>query len=380
MKERWEFAVAKTYVLRNLNMLNGGQVHIWIENGVIASIEKSEEAMPELLAGEVEIVDGAGSYVSSGWIDMHVHAVKQLEPYGDDIDEIGVKQGAATIVDAGSCGAERIAEFRKTALQAKTNVLAFLNISRIGLERVDELSNLAWLDEEMLLQAVDANRDFIVGLKARMSGSVVGENGLMPLLIARHFAAKTALPLMIHIGSAPPKIEEILEQLQEGDVVTHYMNGKANNLFDSKGNPLPELLEALERGVRLDVGHGTASFSFQAAQHAKRAGLPLHTISSDIYRGNRLNGPVYSLAHVMSKFLALGYSLEEVIRSVTVHPAEWLNRRELGRIRVGEPAHLTIFDVKEGDFSFIDSEGDVLKGNQQIEAKGVFVHGTFVKC
>lgn len=364
----------KQLVLRNVQTVQGTSMDIVVENGRIAAITPANSAQGD------KVYDGSGQYVSSGWIDMHVHAVPGLDPYGDEIDEIGVKQGVATIVDAGSCGADRIGELAQDAARAKTNVLAFLNISHIGLERIDELSNLDWIDAERVMEALGSYRDIIVGLKARISRSVVKEQGVEPLRRARKLSLDTSLPLMVHIGSGPPGIEQVISLLEKGDIVTHYLNGKANNLFTPDGNPLSALQEAIARGVRLDVGHGTASFSFRVAEFARRHGIAPNTISSDIYRGNRLNGPVYSLAHVMSKLLLLGYSLNEVIAAVTEAAAVWLGRPELGRIQVGDPAHLTLFTVTEGDIELTDSEGETRIAKRYIEPKGVVVHGSFTAC
>ncbi|RXZ80691.1 amidohydrolase/deacetylase family metallohydrolase [Paenibacillaceae bacterium] len=360
------------HVLRNVKLVNEKAIDIVIENGIIVQISEAKSA------GEADAFDGTGLYVSSGWIDLHVHAVPALDPYGDKIDEIGVKHGVATIVDAGSCGADRIAELKADAAKALTNVYAFLNISHIGLERVDELSQLEWIDRERAVKAVSEHGDFIVGLKARISRSVVKESGIEPLRLARLLSEETQLPLMVHIGSGPPAIEEVLALLKRHDIVTHYLNGKANNLFAADGKPLDALLEAIARGVHLDVGHGTASFSFKVAEWAKQAGIPLQTISTDIYRGNRLNGPVYSMSSVLSKFLSLGYPLDEVISAVTVNAAAWLNKPELGRIQVGDKANLTLFSVERGSVEFIDSEGDKRQADKYIEAKGVMINGSFI--
>ncbi|WP_081666923.1 amidohydrolase/deacetylase family metallohydrolase [Paenibacillus pinihumi] len=323
---------------------------------------------------------GSGAYVSSGWIDMHVHAMSELHPYGDEIDEIGVKHGVTTIVDAGSCGADRIGGLYEAGKSSATRLLAFLNISRIGLERIDELSRLEWLDETLVHDAIRQYPEFIVGLKARISRSVVKEQGIEPLKIARRLSAGTGLPLMVHIGSAPPAIQEVLRLLERRDIVTHYLNGKPNNVFGVDGQPLPELLDAVARGVHLDVGHGTASFSFDIAEKAKLAGVPLHTISTDIYRGNRLNGPVHSMSAVLTKFLYLGYSIEEVIRAVTVNAASWLGRPELAEIRAGAKADLTVFTVEQGEQELIDSEGAKRTAEQYIQPKGVVRNGSFIAC
>lgn len=359
-------------VLRNLQLVDGRIMDIAIQDGIITAMSPPGQA-----EGEIEL-DCSGLYASSGWIDLHVHAVQDLNPYGDDIDEIGVKQGVTTLVDAGSCGADRIGAFYTARLQAATQVFALLNISRIGLERTDELSQLEWIDRAKVLEAVAAYPDFIVGLKARISESVVKDSGIQPLKLARTLSEETKLPLMVHIGSAPPAISDVLELLHSGDVITHYLNGKSNNLFHPDGTPLQELLDAAARGVHLDVGHGTASFSFRIAEQAKAAGIALNTISTDIYRGNRMNGPVYSMSNVLTKFLYLGYSLEEVIRAVTRSPAEWLGKPELGKIRVGQQANLTLFSLEAGEKQLEDSEGDVRVTQHYIEVKGVFANGSLI--
>lgn len=363
------------FVLRNVNTTDGNAADIVVANRKIVDI-----APPGTGIGEKIIDFHHKVYISSGWIDMHVHAFPEFDPYGDDIDEIGYKLGVTTIIDAGSTGADRIHDLFSNSKRAKTNVFAFLNISQIGLQQIDELSNLSWLNEEELLKAVKKHKDFIVGLKARVSKSVVGDNGIEPLKMARQFSQATDLPLMVHIGSGPPDINDILDLLEKDDVITHYLNGKANNLFDDNGKPLPKLLQAIERGVQLDVGHGNASFSFQTAQQAKEHGILFDTISTDIYRKNRLHGPVYSMANVLTKFLILGYSLKEVINAVTVNAAKWLNKPSLGRISAGDIANLTLFSVEDDAITLLDSEGEARKADQRINVKGVVINGEYIEC
>ncbi|MCA1293723.1 amidohydrolase/deacetylase family metallohydrolase [Paenibacillus sp. alder61] len=366
--------MGETWVLRRVKRVGGEEVDIVIDRGRIAEITGPGQGRAP------EERDGQGLYVSSGWIDMHVHAFPEFDPYGDEIDEIGVRQGVTTIVDAGSCGADRIADLLKDGERAKTRVFAFLNISRIGLSRVDELSRMEWIDREKINQAVNAAGEFIVGLKARISRSVVGDSGIAPLRAARELSGETGLPLMVHIGSGPPDIREVVPLLAGRDIITHYLNGKKNNLFDAGGQPLQVLVDAIRRGVHLDVGHGTASFSFRVAEAAKRYGIAPDTISTDIYRGNRLNGPVYGMGSVLSKFLLLGYPLEEVIAMVTTRAAAWLGKPELARIRAGETANLTLFRLDEGPAVLRDSEGEERQAKQLIRAKGVVMNGEFMEC
>jgi dihydroorotase len=363
------------FVLRNVKRIDGSSSDIVVTDSRIVDI-----VPPNTGIGE-NIIDFKNNvYVSSGWIDMHVHAFPDFDPYGDEIDEIGYKLGVTTIVDAGSTGADQIHSLVNYSKMAKTNVFAMLNISQIGLKQIDELSNLRWLNEEELLKAVAKYKDFIVGLKARISNSVVGQNGVEPLKIARNFSKNTNLPLMVHIGSGPPDIEEVLALMEEKDILTHYLNGKSNNLFGDVGEPLPTFLQAIERGVHLDVGHGNASFSFRTAEQAKEHGIKFDTISTDIYRKNRLHGPVFSMADLLTKFLYLGYSLQEIIDAVTVNAARWLKRPELGRVATGDIANLTLFSVEDQSVVLRDSEGEERKHDKKIVVKGVVMNGEYIEC
>ncbi len=364
-----------TLVLKNVKMVEGKAADIILENGMIKEI-----ARPGTATGDKIIDYDQKVFVSSGWIDMHVHAFPEFDPYGDEVDEIGYKTGVTTVIDAGSTGADRITDLVRSCENSKTNVFAFLNISRIGLKRVDELSDISWLDEGELMKAISKYGDFVVGLKARISKSVVGPNGVEPLKIARKFSAETGLPLMVHIGSGPPDIKEVLQLLEKKDIITHFLNGKANNLFDEREEPLPELIKAIERGVHLDVGHGTASFSFKTAEMAKKRGIGFNTISTDIYRKNRENGPVFNMANVLTKFLYLGYPLKEVIDAVTVNAAAWLNKPELGRVSAGDIANLTLFSIENEPTLLLDSEGEKRMAEKSVVVKGVVINGEFIEC
>jgi len=362
----------ETYVIRNAQYITGEKIDIIIKNGFIHEITTARTGKGD------KIYDCSDTYISSGWIDLHTHAFSKHHPYGDHIDEIGIKQGVTTVVDAGSCGAKQISELIAEAKQSKTNVFAFLNISQIGLERIDELSNLKWINQEKVIKAINDYPHFIVGLKARMSKSVVGTNGLRPLKIAHQIADQTSLPMMVHIGSKPPLIEEIVLHLQKNDIITHYLNNKANGFLNEKGIPKKQLVQALHDGILLDVGHGSASFSFSVAEMAKKHDIHFHTISTDIYRENRLHGPVFSLANTLTKFLYLGYSLHEVIRAVTETPAKILNRPELGNIQTNTLANLTLFTIEDKPNILIDSEGDRRNFNKKITVQGVVINGEFI--
>ena len=168
---------------------------------------------------------------------------------------------------------------------------------------------------------------------------------------------------MVHIGNNPPNLDEIADLLSSGDIITHCYNGKPNRILNPAGELRSSITRALQRGVRLDVGHGTASFSFEVARRAIALGILPHTISSDIYCRNRIDGPVRSLALVMSKFLAIGMTLPQVIACVTVSAAEGLRLSRKGRLEVGFDADLTLFRLEHRPTLLVDAEKESLQAD-----------------
>ena len=264
-------------------------------------------------------------------------------------------------------------------MQAKTHVYSFLNISKIGLIRQSELADMQDIDVPLFDQTLVKYPNFIIGIKVRMSRSVVGENGILPLIKAKEMQKKTGLPLMIHVGNNPPELDEIADLLTKGDIITHCFNGKPNQIFDKQNNLRDSIKRAIERGVILDIGHGGESFSFSVAERAKCLDVYPNTISSDIYSKNRLQGPVFSLANVMNKFICLGYSKTRIIDSVTKNAAQILHLNNKGEIAIGYDADLTIFDIKQQTVSLTDSEGEQRECHEQFVPLASIVTNTTKK-
>lgn len=346
-------------LLRHARLVDDTVSDIAVKDGKIA-------ALGEITDPAVKTVDlRSECYVSAGWIDSHVHCYPKSPIYHDQPDSIGIATGVTTVVDAGSTGADDIDDFYTLTREATTDVYALLNISRVGLIAQNELANMANIDADAVKQAVQRHPDFIVGLKARMSSSVVGENGITPLDHAKTMQAQNGdLPLMVHIGNNPPDLDEVAERLTAGDIITHCYNGKPNRILTPEGELRASVTRAISRGVRLDVGHGTASLSFAVAKRAISLGILPHTISSDIYCRNRISGPVHSLANVMSKFLAIGMSLPQVIECVTASAADGLRLKNKGRLQVGLDADLTLFTLKRQPAVLVDAENDSLQAEQ----------------
>lgn len=217
-------------LLRHARLVDDTLTNIALQDGKIA-------ALGDVDGPALKTIDLRGEcYVSAGWIDSHVHCYPKSPIYHDEPDSVGIATGVTTVVDAGSTGADDIDDFYALTRQATTDVYALLNVSRVGLIAQNELANMANIDADAVRQAVKRHPDFIVGLKARMSSSVVGVNGITPLERAKAMQQENGnLPLMVHIGNNPPDLDEIAERLTAGDIITHCYNGKPNRILTPEG-------------------------------------------------------------------------------------------------------------------------------------------------
>ncbi|EGO5063810.1 amidohydrolase/deacetylase family metallohydrolase [Enterococcus faecalis] len=318
-----------------------------------------------------------GTYVSAGWIDDHVHCFEKMALYYDYPDEIGVKKGVTTVIDAGTTGAENIHEFYDLAQQAKTNVFGLVNISKWGIVAQDELADLSKVQASLIKKAIQELPDFVVGIKARMSRTVIGDNGITPLELAKQIQQENQeIPLMVHIGSAPPHLDEILALMEKGDVLTHCFNGKENGILDQATDKIKDFAwQAYNKGVVFDIGHGTDSFNFHVAETALREGMKAASISTDIYIRNRENGPVYDLATTMEKLRVVGYDWPEIIEKVTKAPAENFHLTQKGTLEIGKDADLTIFTIQAEEKTLTDSNGLTRVAKEQIRPIKTIIGG-----
>lgn len=349
---------------------------IAVTNGVIAAVGD----LPGATAARV--IDGADLIASPGWIDLHAHVFAGSSPSGLDADrDAGVMTGVTTVVDAGSAGAGSWRSFREHVIDyAQTRVLGFMNIS---LYRIAGPRHGVWTNYDpnwtIPLAEQEAATGHCVGIKVLASQTHCGDLDLTPVKLARQAARLSGTRLMVHIGNAPPIINEVLDLLGEGDIVTHCWHGKPGGLLDRAKQPLPETRAAVERGVRFDLGHGSASFAFETARAARDAGLPLHAISTDLHGGN-VHGPVVDQATTMAKMLHLGMGLPEVVRLVTTSPARLLGRADdLGSLRPGSAADVTLFRLVDGAFPLTDSQRQTETAAHHLEVVATVRAGAVVK-
>jgi dihydroorotase len=364
---------------QNLN----GHYDLAIREGrIVALYEKKKDAnVPEGDVDADETVDADGCLVTPGLIDLHAHVFPTRTYLGVEADRVGVEQGVTTLVDAGSTGVWSFDGFLEEAVRPSvTRILAFLNISGDGLcGGGGELADMSRLTPREAA-ALISEQPILRGIKARMSSSVVKQNGVRPLLVAKEAAREAGVPMMVHIGNAPPQLTEILPLLDRGDVVTHAFHGKKGGMFDDSGELIPEALDALERGVLLDIGHGESSFSFHTLRFAQAKGIAPHVISTDVHRRN-LDGPVHSLTHTLTKFLAMGYALEDIIAASTIAPARILGMEdEIGTLKPGACADVTILQIQKEQTLLTDCEQETVETNERLVAHQVITSGKVLTC
>ena len=288
-------------------------------------------------------------------------------------DHKGMARGATTVVDAGSAGADTFPGFRRYVIEvSQTRILAQLNIARHGMlsREVGEFALPEYANVDACCRMIEQHRDLILGVKVRLTkDSIVSKSaGMIPLHRAREAADAAGLPIMIHPQAAwCESLDDILAVMKAGDMLTHCFHGMACGILDDAGHVRPSVHDAIERGVIFDVGHGAGSFDWNVVETAMAEGVLPKTISSDLHVYN-VNGPVYDLANVLTKFLHLGLSLDEIFSRVTSVPAQSvLMQDRIGTLAPGAWGDAVIFELREGTYNLADSSGEVRTGTQSLE-------------
>jgi dihydroorotase len=328
---------------------------------------KIDLLLPDIPRSEAgTVIDAAGKTVTPGLIDMHTHVYEDVVNNGANPDAVGVNQGVTTVGDGGSAGHAIFAGFPRYVIPAaRTTVYCFLHIGSFGLAVMPEL----WYPEEINTAATEAviqrHPDLIKGVKIRIVGKLIAQEGLDIIRIAQDTAKKFHLPLMIHIGDyhkrVPPQLtRELLPLLEKGDVVSHYCTAQWGCLLTEKGEAVPELIAARDRGVLLDMSHGGANFAYVVARKMFSQGLYPTVITSDVNKQS-LPGPSYGLTVTMSKLLAMGIPLEEMIAMTTITPAKALSIDDRkGSLKPGMDADISILEIAAGRWLIPDGNKEVV--------------------
>lgn len=345
-------------------------------NGKVAALGKDLKADPG-----TDVRDVSGHIVSPGLIDLHTHVYWGGTSLGIDAEEFCRTSGVTTSVDTGSAGPGNFAGFRKHVIEpCQVRILAYLHISHAGIFGFSDRVMVGESEELRLMNPIDAvtvaeqNRDMIVGIKVRVGRHSSGTSGAVPLKMALEVADQVGMPLMCHIDHPPPSYEEVVEMLRPGDVLTHAFRPFPNTPATAQGTVKKVVLEARERGVLFDIGHGKGSFAFKTARAMLANGFHPDTISSDVH-ALCINGPAYDQVTTMSKFLCMGMSINDVIAASTVNAAMALRRPELGSLKPGSAGDATVISIQQGQFDYEDVVGEHMTGDRKIVSEGVAVRG-----
>lgn len=321
-------------------------------------------------------IDARGLLVLPGLIDVHTHVYHGVTYWGIAPDAIAARSGVTTWIDVGSAGAYNFVGLREFVMrQCDVRIATFLNISGVGLTApFGEHFNLENCDIDLCCQIIEQHRDIIIGVKARIEEKTVGHNGLEPLRRARIAAERTGLPLMVHIGSGPPLLDEVLDELRAGDILTHCFTGGTMRVTAGDDTPHASVFRAAQRGIILDVGHGAGSFDFAVAEGMLRAGLAPDVISTDMHQLS-VHGPMFDMPTCMSKFLAMGVDLTTVVNATTARPAQILGLRDVGTLQVGAYADVALMRMLDGEFHFYDIAMATRRGTQLLRNELTILNG-----
>ena len=326
-------------------------------------------------------IDASDRIVVPGLIDIHAHIFEHGVGNGLDPDLAGIHSGVTTLVDGGSAGSANYESFHHHIIgTAKTRVLANIHIANTGLAQSPEARDAGDVDVDATIAMVNRYKGEIIGVKIRACGPAVATMGLDYINTAVTAARESGVRLMVHIGDPqwnvdPTITARLLPLLQADDLVTHLYTGAPGKVLDANRNVLPELVDAHARGVGFDPAHGRWNISFEVAKRMMAQGVLPDSISTDITKPGRLS-IVKSMTHVMSKFLALGFSLTDVIRMSTFVPAGFIHMQDdLGTLAEGTTADIAILSIAQGQWTYEDADGVSLAGDTALEPVLTFKGG-----
>ncbi len=340
-----------------------------IQNGRVAEVASHIDP-----AKAAKVVDVSGMYVTPGLVDIHVHVYagtgKRDAYCGDNSvypDGFTFRAGVTTVADAGSSGWRSFPDFKDRVIdRSQTRVLAFLNIVGTGMCGGKIEQNLEDMDAKATAELAQRYPAVVVGVKTAHYGGPEWT----PVERAVEAGTMANIPVMVDFGDFRPERpyqELVTKKLRPGDISTHMYLG-AVPMIDDNGKVLPYLFEARKRGVIFDVGHGGGSFLFRQAVPAIHQGWIPDSISTDLHITS-MNAGMKDMLNVMSKFLNIGMSLDEVVGRSTWNPAREIKHEELGNLSVGAPADVAVLRIEHGDFGFVDVNGARMRGNQKLECE-----------
>jgi dihydroorotase len=327
-----------------------------ISGGRIVAVEAT-------VAGDAaDTIDAHGKLVVPGLLDIHTHAGRYPEGAG-----LMLQDGVTGWIDAGSQGADRIGETIANARSSPQQGRVLINIGRAGILPEGDTMDLKRADVDAARAAIAQNRDFIAGVKARLSRDVAGENDYEVLRRAQEVATSFSLPVMIHMGQTVSPLPKLIDLLKRGDIVTHMFAPPPNSIIDDSGHILPEVLAARRRGAWFDVGNGQAGhMRWDTIAAIMKTGFWPDTFSTDWNKNAHETG-VIDLPNCMSKLFGYGMTVDEAIARATVNAARIFPLfNDRGTLNVGAPADVAVLELRKGKFEFLDNYKNKITGHQRL--------------
>ena len=325
----------------------------------------------DIAADAEETIDARGRLVVPGLLDIHTHYARDNEG-----PTVCLADGVTGWIDAGSQGADHIADSVAVAKSAPQQGRVLINIGRAGILPGGDTMDISRADAGAAKDAIARNRDFIVGVKARLSRDVAADD-VEVLGRAQEVATSFNLPVMIHMGQTVSPLPRLLNLLKRGDIVTHMFAPPPNSIIDDNGYILPEVLAARRRGVWFDVANGRRGhLRWDIVDRVLQAGFWPDTFSTDGNTTSRTTAGVIDFPNVMSKFLSFGMTLDQVVARATVNASRVFPLfNDRGTLNVGAPADVAVLELREGAFEFVDNYGNKRTGRQRLFPSGTVLGG-----
>jgi dihydroorotase len=321
-----------------------------------------------------KVLDVSGMIVSPGLINIHTHVYAGSKPGFADgqssqlPDAFAPRSGITTVVDAGTTGWRTFPDFKaKVVDPSLTRVLAFINIFETGFSAGSAFEpDLNTLDVQMTVDAIKKYPDFIAGTRI---GHYKGKSWI-PFDKASEAAQITDRPLFVECHMPEYSLEDQLKKMRSGDIITHSFENVSERMpiVDEQGKLRAFVLEAQNRGVLFDVGHGGVGFWFDQAIPALKQGLLPNSFGTDEHRTS-MNAGMKNMLNVMSKYLTIGMTIPDIIASGSWKPAKSIKREDLGNLSVGSVADIAVLSIINGKYGYVDCGGNRIEGNQKFEAE-----------
>jgi dihydroorotase len=327
-----------------------------IAGGRIAAIN------PSIAADAADMIDARGKLVVPGLLDIHTHCGRSA-----DGPLLVLQDGVTGWIDAGSQGADHIADTIAVARSSPQQGRVLINIGRAGILPEGDTMDIARADVSAARDAIAKNRDFIAGVKARLSRDVAGANDFEVLRRAQEVARPFNLPVMIHMGQTITPLAKLFPLLKRGDVVTHMLAPPPNSIVDDSGRIEPAVMAARQRGVWFDVGNGqTGHIRWDTVEMIVKARFWPDTFSTDWNTNSRQTG-VIDLPNCMSKLLGYGMTVPDAIACATVNASRIFPVfKDRGTLKVGATADIALLELREGNFEFLDNFKGTITGRQRL--------------